>query len=390
MKLLVDTYYDSLNKKDEELCGDKVKFARNEESCVAVLADGLGSGVKANILATLTSEILATMIAEKMEIDDAVETISATLPICKERGIAYSTFIILQVYYDGRVFLAEYDSPHVVWMRKGKIAKIERTKRIVNDKVINESNFIAEPGDDFILFSDGIVHAGIGTILNFGWDQKDIENHLMISHKSDDSARKTTYHLLDAVHDLYQGRCGDDSSVACVHLVDWVETMVMVGPPKRQEDDEQAVNKLMDTVGKKIVCGGTTSQIVARQLDKELTMDALLSYGDVPPIAHIEGVDLVCEGALTLNKCVQYLETCLNDHNYYKEFFDNKPIDGAQMLAFHLLDSYAIHFLIGTADNPAHQQIAYSPISLSQKIKTVEHIHNILKKLGKVVTIEYY
>ncbi len=111
MNIHVETYTASLNKKYEELCGDRVKIVRNADSCILVLADGLGSGVKANILATLTSEILSTMVAEGTTIEEAIQTITATLPVCHERGVAYSTFIIVQIFYDGRVYLAEYDSP---------------------------------------------------------------------------------------------------------------------------------------------------------------------------------------------------------------------------------------------------------------------------------------
>ncbi|MEG1638234.1 MAG: SpoIIE family protein phosphatase [Erysipelotrichaceae bacterium] len=388
MKLLTETYFASLNKKNEELCGDKVKFSHNEESCIAVLADGLGSGVKANILATLTSEILSTMIGEKMEIDDAVETISATLPICKERGIAYSTFIVLQVFYDGRVFLAEYDSPNVIWMRKGEVMPIIRKTRILNGKEIRESNFSVEPEDDLIMFSDGIIHAGSGPILNLEWDQKEIEEHMMHLWKKGDQANDVVHHLLDAVNALYQGECGDDSSVACIHLLDWIETMVMVGPPITQIEDQRVVSELMSTPGKKIVCGGTTSQIVSRILNKEIVIDSSSVVGDVPPMAYIEGIDLVCEGALTINKCIQYLEKCARNHNYLDAFMKNEASDGAQHLCKFLLESPAIHFLVGTADNPAHQEIAASPISLNKKIETVDLMSKTLKELGKFVTID--
>ncbi|MEG0694479.1 MAG: SpoIIE family protein phosphatase [Erysipelotrichaceae bacterium] len=390
MKLLTETYFASLNKKNEELCGDKVKFVRNEEACIAVLADGLGSGVKANILATLTSEILSTMIGEKMEIDDAIETISATLPICKERGIAYSTFIVLQVFYDGRVFLAEYDSPNVIWMRKGAIMPIQRTTRILNGKEIRESHFLVEANDDLIMFSDGILHAGSGMVLNLDWDQKEVEEHMMRLWKENDHANDVVHHLLDAVDALYQGECGDDSSVACIHLMDYVETIVMVGPPVNKDDDKEVVSKLMSTKGFKVVCGGTTSQIIARELNKEMIIKQPNVGSDVPPMGMIEGLDLVSEGALTINKCIQYLEMCQRDHNYLDAFLENEASDGAQHLCKILLESQAIRFLIGTADNPAHQGMAFSPISLTKKIETVDLMVKTLHQLGKFVKVEKY
>ncbi|MEG0823394.1 MAG: SpoIIE family protein phosphatase [Erysipelotrichaceae bacterium] len=392
MKVHVEAAYSSLNKKNEELCGDKVKVAYNDDSCTIVLADGLGSGVKANILATLTSEILSTMIAEGTSIDDAVETISATLPECKERGIAYSTFIVLQVFFDGRAYLAEFDNPEVVLMRNGNNINIERNISVKSGKTIREAHFIVQPDDYIIMFSDGIVHAGIGQILNFGWNQEEIVQHITTLYRNEDTARKTVKNLLYAVNDLYQGMPGDDSTVACAHILFPRYASLMVGPPSNKSDDEIVVNKLIKATGAKIVCGGTTSQIVARVLNKELKMEQLISLdSEVPPIAYIDGIDLVCEGALTLAKVSRYLEACLETKVYYEQFLDANYEDGAFQLAHLLLaDCSAINFLIGTASNPAHNAIAYSPISLSEKLKVVENIATILRKLGKIVTIEKF
>ena len=392
MNIHVETYTASLNKKYEELCGDRVKIVRNADSCILVLADGLGSGVKANILAPLTSEILSTMVAEGTTIEEAIQTITATLPVCRERGVAYSTFIIVQIFYDGRVYLAEYDSPDVIFLQGSRAGTFEREIHVHSEKKVREAHFMVEPGDRLILFSDGIVHAGVGSILNFGWDKKEITQHLLTMQHYNDNARTTTWNLLHAVNDLYQGLPGDDSTVAVAHILEPKETMMMVGPPVNKEDDEVVARKLMSATGKKIVCGGTTSQIISRYLHEEIKMDDLLSFtGDVPPIARIKGIDLVTEGALTIGKALQYLEECAKSRDYYEQFIEADRNDGAFLLAHTLLcDCTAVHFLLGTADNIAHASINYSPISLSQKIKVIEKMGEELKKLGKIVTIEKF
>ena len=183
-KVHVETYYASLNKKNEELCGDKVKILRNEKSCIVVLSDGLGSGVKANVLATLTSEIIATMLNEGAELSDAIETIINTLPVCSERKVAYSTFTVCQVFYDGRVFMAEYDGPEAIVLRNGRELKLEKEILYQQDKKVKTCSFTCEPNDRIIFFSDGIVHAGIGSILNLGWDHKEIVQHIETKHRS--------------------------------------------------------------------------------------------------------------------------------------------------------------------------------------------------------------
>ena len=162
--------------------------------------------------------------------------------------------------------------------------------------------------------------------MNFGSDKKEITQHLLTMQHYNDNARTTTWNLLHAVNDLYQGLPGDDSTVAVAHILEPKETMIMVGPPVNKEDDEVAARKLMSATGKKIVCGGTTSQIISRYLHEEIKMDDLLSFtGDVPPIARIKGIDLVTEGALTIGKALQYLEECSKSRDYYEQFIEAAP-----------------------------------------------------------------
>ena len=105
MSISLDISWKSLNKKNEELCGDKVEVLKNDHSDIVILSDGMVSGVKANILATLTSKILGTMLVNGAAIEECVTTIAKTLPVCKIRNVAYSTFSILQIFHDGSAYL---------------------------------------------------------------------------------------------------------------------------------------------------------------------------------------------------------------------------------------------------------------------------------------------
>ena len=162
MSVSVDISWKSLNKHHEELCGDKVEVLSTEDSEIVILADGMGSGVKANILATLTSKILGTMFLEGASIDACVDTIAKTLPVCKVREVAYATFSILQIFCNGEAYLVEYDNPLCVFVRDGKIVNYPYKERVIEGKTIREYRFQVQLKDCFVLMSDGVIYAGVG------------------------------------------------------------------------------------------------------------------------------------------------------------------------------------------------------------------------------------
>ncbi len=390
-KIYIDAYWRSLNHYGEELCGDRVQIRRSDDCMVMVLADGLGSGVKANILSTLTSTILSEMIFSGMLLSDAVETIADTLPVCQERGVAYSTFTIVQIYYDGAAYIAEFDNPACIIMRNGTILEHERQCEELNGRKIYITNTLVYPGDRFVAFSDGVLHAGVGMSLNFGWGHDEVEKFLVDSTTSMDNSREVTRLLLTNVDYLYGGAPGDDSTVCCLSVVPAAETRVMVGPPSQPEDDEKVVRKLLSASGKKICCGGTTSNIVSRVTGKEILTDSLLSLSaDVPPKGFIEGMDLVTEGVLTLQKVARYLERAAKDAQYEEELELSKEEDGASCLVRAFLESSIITFMVGLSDNPAHSNIDYSPISLNAKIALIEEVADNLRTIGRIVHVEMY
>lgn len=391
-KIHVDAWNSSLNKKNEELCGDNVVSKINDESFIMVLADGLGSGVKANILSTLTSTIISEMIFEGASLSETVETVARTLPVCQERGVAYSTFTVIQVFYDGYVKLIEFDNPLAIFIRDGRIQKIERQEKIYSQKKIYEASFKVLPNDYITFFSDGIIHAGVGQTLNFGWQHEEVAKFLQDYTSNKDSAKEIVRILLANVNYLYDGKPGDDSTVACIKMLAAKETIVMVGPPSHKEDDEKVVSKLLSASGLKICCGGTTSTIVSRYLNKPIETDPLIDFtSDVPPKGYIEGIDLVTEGVLTLQKVNRYLGKCVEDNTFLENLLQSKQTDGATCLvqAF-LASSTMITFMVGLSDNPAHEAIAYSTISLNAKIQLIKDMADKLRSLRKIVKIEMY
>ena len=392
MGITVDVAYKSLNKFTEILCGDKVEMLETEDSNILILADGMGSGVKANILATLTSKILGTMFLNGATLEECVDTIVQTLPVCQVRQVAYSTFSILQVFHNGDAYLVEFDNPGCIFIRDGVLQEIPRDIREVEGKKINEFRFKVKKGDALILMSDGTIHAGVGELLNFGWLWEDIAKYAVKEYYRTISAARLAGALCHACDELYQFRPGDDTTVAVMRIIDSKPVHLMTGPASNPADDVRMVRDFMsDDTAKKIVSGGTSSTIVARVLDKEL--DVSLEYVDpeIPPIAYIEGVDLVKEGVLTLNRVLHLIRRYVKNETINEDFFlelDKK--NGASMVAKMLIeDCTEVHMFVGKAINSAYQN-PNLPFDLGIRQNLVEQLKRAIEEMGKKVTVTYY
>ncbi len=385
MNYCLECGYVSLTKKKEELCGDKVEIIQNDNSVTMVLADGLGSGVKANILATLTSKILSIMASNDIAIDECIKTIISTLPVCKVRKVAYSTFSLIHLYDNGKGYLVEFDNPQAIILRDYQYLDLKREERIVEGKKIYITKLSLMNNDLVFVMSDGVIHAGIGTYLNLGWNREEVISYLLRNINENLSAKGTASLITSACYDLYQGEPGDDTSVACLKVRTNYPVNIMVGPPVRKELDEEVTEKFLRMPGRKVCCGGTTSNIVARYLKEEVI--PVMEYVDpkIPPIGKIKGIDLVTEGVITLRRVLELSEKYLKDSNPDIYTFDQK--DGASLLARMLFERATdIHFFIGRSVNPAHENL---PIDYAMKMKLIEKISQNLKLMGKKVELEY-
>ena len=393
MAITVDVAYKSLNKFTEVLCGDKVELLKTDDSNIMILADGMGSGVKANILATLTSKILGTMFLNGATLEECVETIVETLPICKVRQVAYSTFSILQVFHSGAAYLVEFDNPSCIFIRNGKLVPIPQNIREVQGKKINEYRFQVQRGDALILMSDGTVHAGVGQLLNFGWLWEDIAKYAVKQYALTISAMRLAAAICQACDELYQYRPGDDTTVACMRIINAKPVHLMTGPAQDPSMDEEMVRSFMsgDDSTKRIVCGGTSATIVSRILKKRLDVSMDYVDPDIPPIAYMDGIELVTEGVLTLNRVVQLLRRYVKNETVSEDFFLelDKP-NGASMVAKMLIeDCTELHLYVGKAMNSAYQNPGL-PFDLGIRQNLVEQLKTVVEEMGKQVTVTYY
>jgi hypothetical protein len=387
--LCADIGYRSINHFGEELCGDHIDVVEEgENSTVIVLADGLGSGVKASILSTLTAKIISTMMAAGLPIEECVSTIAATLPVCSLRGVAYSTFTIIHILDNEVAEIIQYDNPHVILIRDYASFDYPKTEMNIEGKRIYKSVIKLKEDDVFIAMSDGCPHAGLGGKYNFGWKREDIAAYMQALVAGGYTAKNLSTMLVEECNNLYGNKPGDDTT-ACVVKIRKREPMnILFGPPSNRDDADRMMSLFFSKNGKHIVCGGTTSSIAAKFLGKPVQASLKFERSDVPPIAYIEGVDLVTEGVITMNKVIQYAKDYLGDNALYSEW--NFKKDGASLISRLLFEEATdINFFVGRAINPAHQNPDL-PINFNIKMNLVKDLSSCLSKMGKRVKVIYF
>ncbi|MCG7853791.1 MAG: SpoIIE family protein phosphatase, partial [Methanosarcinaceae archaeon] len=276
----------NLKKYGESLCGDKVKIVSMDDKTVVVLSDGLGSGVKANILATLTTEIIVRMLCADVDMAEVVKTVIDTLPVCQERKIAYSTFIVMVIQHSDYSYkIMNFDSPSAMLFRNGTWLKHENKMASIQNRDISTFTGKLSVGDYVVLLSDGILHAGLGVKMNFGWSRENVADYIVdkIADKQP-GAWNIAHQVLMETYSLYGGKCGDDASVVVLNVRPEVRLTVFTGPPLDRSAQPGIVEKFLSTKGRKVVCGGTTANIVADYLGTEVNVDIKTMTDDVPPI----------------------------------------------------------------------------------------------------------
>lgn len=387
--LCADIGYKSINHDGEQLCGDHVDIAyRDDGSTVLVLADGLGSGVKASILSTLTSKIISTMMAAEIPLTECVSTIAATLPICSVRGVAYSTFTIIHIINNETAELIQYDNPHIIMFRNNKAYDYPKSEMLVDGKKLYKSVISLAEGDIFVAMSDGCPHAGIGLAYNFGWQREDIISYLEPLTVSGFTAKTLATILVDECFKLYGEKPGDDATACVVRIRKRAPVNILFGPPSNRDDANRMMSLFFSKEGKHIVCGGTTSSIAAKFLHKPLKPSLNFESADIPPIAYIDGVDLVTEGVITVNKVVEYAKDYLDTNETYSHWGFKR--DGASLICRLLFEEATdINFYVGRAINPAHQNPEL-PINFNIKMNLVEELSKYLKQMGKQIKVSYF
>lgn len=408
--MFVDVNIRQLTKTNEELCGDTIYVSRDSDGILVVLADGLGSGVKANILSTLTAKIAMTLLQNGLPLSEVVQTLTATLPVCKVRSLAYSTFTVLRIRNDGQTSVVDFDNPELFVFHQGEPFKPSWEYIQEHNFKLRRANFKLIENDYVVMASDGLTHAGLGGLKPLGWRWDGICDYLKRFLWLKPESEELATQLIEVANSLYENKVGDDTSVAAIRCRPIRNLVMAVGPPVKPEDDSKMVNEFVSLPGKKIVCGGTTAKIIARETGVKLKVNLNSDWKSIPPAGNMDGVDLVTEGVITLTKTVELLDRPsdrMHPHRLQdmQEIYATPgvtaaertpqvgekpaPTNPAEELTNYLQWADQITILMGRAINPAHQNPEL-PVSLGLKLQMVEQLATKLRVKNKTVSVRKF
>ena len=380
------------NHSEERVCGDVFlsKRIKEEGRFIIVLSDGLGHGIKANLLAILTSTLAANFTEERQSINRIADTIMNTLPFDEVKQLNYSTFTILEIDGEGEAKILEFENPKTFILRGGRILEPAWNVVVLNSeknpgREILVTSFRPQKEDRIVFCTDGVVQSGLGSELYpTGWGQENFERFVFesIKEEHDISAVKLAGRVINKANLNDQFFPKDDMSCAVVYFREPRKLMICTGPPQEEENDREFAGILQSFNGKKIVCGATTSDIISREWNKEITDSNVISDPDLPPVAHMEGVELITEGILTLSKVNEILKAYNQSTKLGKG-----PADEIVKL---ILDSDEIQIIAGTKINIAHQDPTL-PLDLELRRTVVHRITRVLEeKFLKEVSMKFF
>lgn len=378
--MFVDVACSQLKKYNQNAYGDYFISKRypDEGRLIAVLSDGLGSGIKANILSCMTATMLLKFVEQEVYIRKAAEIIMNSLPVCKVRKISYSTFSVIDCDDEGNVKIVEEGNPDFVWLCGNEVMQPE-FQEVVSKEFKNRKmktyKFKLNQGDRLIFCSDGVTQSGLGgPRLRLGLRREGLIEILKekVSKNIEISSSELSKYIVEQAKNIETDRQPKDDVSACVlYFRKPRESLVFTGPPYHQDKDPEYANIFDKFEGKKAICGGTTANLVARELERPIKSETEISVGNLPACSCMEGVDLITEGILTLTKTLEYLESG----------FGSMQNAGVKLVKF-LLDSDCINFMVGAKLNQAH----YDP-NLPIEIEIRK---NIIKKMSKILEEKYF
>ena len=391
-KFFIEVNCQQKSHGEARICGDVFlsKRVREEGRIITVLSDGMGHGVKANLLATLTATMAVNFTKEHKGVRKSAEIIMKTLPEDSVRRISYSTFTIVEIDAEGEVHITEYENPRTLIIRGARLFEPEWNCMVLGDermagKEVLSALFRPRKEDRIVFCSDGVTQSGLGTEkYPNGWGIENLQHFIedAIREEQDISAARLSAKVVNKANQNDSFYPLDDISCAVIYFREPRRLMIFSGPPQDPAVDPMFTGLLRQFDGKKIICGATTGDMVAREWGERITDENVQYDPDLPPVSHMNGVELITEGILTLSKVSELLKK-----------YNNNYVPGkgpADEIVRHILDSDEIHFLAGTGINTAHQD-PNMPVELELRRTVVHRIARTLEeKFLKEVTMKFF
>jgi len=390
-KFYIEVSCEQRNFGNERICGDVFisRKVKEENRTIAVLSDGMGHGVKANVLATLTATMAVNFTMEHKAADKIADIIMNTLPVCSERHMSYSTFTIVDIEHNGLTTILEYDNPQTIILRNNSPFDPGWKKLVLESeknagKEILTCQFEPRKEDRILFCSDGIAQSGLGTDkYPLGWGRIHMQDYAikLIRNSPKISAAKLAVKMVAMAHRIDAYSSKDDTSCASIYFREPRKLLIITGPPYEEINDRQLGKEVRAFKGKKVICGATTADIIARELGVEIEDNLVFEDPELPPVSHMEGIDLVTEGILTITKVTRILKDYSSSYNLGKG-----PADRIVKL---VKQSDEIQIIIGTRVNIAHQD-PNLPVELEMRRTVVKRMARLLEeKFLKEVSIRY-
>ncbi len=367
------------SKKPKMPCGDVFVVERTKSATTIFLSDGMGSGIKANIAATMCIARLKELTHRGFSIRKAVSSVVQTMMDAIPDSLPYAVFTIVQIQNDGYTTILTYDMPPPIMISHNFSTILEQKKYVDGKAIIHEANCFLNPNEAIVIMSDGVTQSGMGTAkYPMGWGIENVNKYIndMLNKRE---ALSNLPNLLFLQSYLNSGETnGDDITAILAMTRRGITANILTGPPRTVGKNHETVNYFLDLPGSKIVCGATTAKIVAEELNQEIVIPENIHDSISPPSSAIEGIDLVTEGLITLNQLYNIIDEDrieMDDSNPVTQLYD------------YVMKADRVNFIVGMAENPANRNIMYKQMGLMPRKKIVKLLTEKLEQFGKLVTV---
>lgn len=377
----IETSVAQIPKKPGGVCGDYVLVDRTMEATTVIVADGIGTGIKAHIAAVMCASRLMELINLGFSLREACRKIVDTMHEARTSDIPFAAFTICRVLNSGHATIIFYEIPVPILINNRLAAYLPTLRSVpMGLELISEVNCTLDYGDGIILVSDGVSQAGLGQQYRLGWGMEAVCNFVNGCLIQGTPLSDVPGKVIDRVKTISGTRYGDDTTCLTLFCREAKTLNVLTGPPKNKKADKETVQHFMQMKGEKVICGSTTAEMVGRQLGTPVRMKVVSQSFHQPPVYEMDGIDLATEGAVTLNQLYNILEE------------DSTRLDPSSSVSdlyrlFH--DADTINFIVGTAKNSGHENIIFRQMGIYPREVIVRLLAEKLEKMGKLLNIEY-